>query len=363
MGAFLDKPKTEKTTQCGEGYGIKFGVSAMQGWRMEMEDAHVCTTEFKLKNWSFFGVFDGHAGSKVSLYCADNLLACILQCLEKNYGVKDDYSVTEIEHAMHDGFIQMDSQLLEHPTWKNGDDHSGTTAIVVMISPTHIIWANCGDSRGLFCRSNELNFATSDHKPVNVTEKTRIEKAGGTVMMQRVNGTLAVSRALGDFAYKRDGNLQPIEQLVSPEPDLTSIDRESDNDEFLVLACDGIYDVMSNNDVLTHVRHKLELTDDLEQICSDLIDTCLHKVSKYRVVHKYMCLFQVHVLISHTCYRLTSTCTYFTYLLVINMYTCLFYVLVTDQQVHVLISSTCAYFKYVLLINKYMYLFHVLVTD
>ena len=341
MGAFLDKPKTEKTTQCGEGYGIKFGVSAMQGWRMEMEDAHVCTTEFKLKNWSFFGVFDGHAGSKVSLYCADNLLACILQCLEKNYGVKDDYSVTEIEHAMHDGFIQMDSQLLEHPTWKNGDDHSGTTAIVVMISPTHIIWANCGDSRGLFCRSNELNFATSDHKPVNVTEKTRIEKAGGTVMMQRVNGTLAVSRALGDFAYKRDGNLQPIEQLVSPEPDLTSIDRESDNDEFLVLACDGIYDVMSNNDVLTHVRHKLELTDDLEQICSDLIDTCLHKVSKYRLVHKYMCLFQVHVLISHTCYRLTSTCTYFTYLLVINMYMCLFYVLVTDQQVHVLISRTC----------------------
>ena len=97
-------------------------------------------------------------------------------------------------------------------------------------------------------------------------------------MMQRVNGTLAVSRALGDFDYKRNTGIDAVEQLVSPEPDITVLDRHEENDEFILLACDGIYDVMSNEDVLGYVRHQLELTNDLETICSTLIDSCLHKV-------------------------------------------------------------------------------------
>ena len=172
----------------------------------------------------------------------------------------------------------MDRSLREQAPWSTGEDHSGTTAVCVMISPTHIYWANCGDSRGLLCRSNALEFSTTDHKPFNASEKDRIEKAGGTVMMQRVNGTLAVSRALGDFDYKRNNGIDAIEQLVSPEPDIEVIERHEQSDEFILLACDGIYDVMSNEDVLSYVRHQLELTDNLEQICSTLIDSCLHKV-------------------------------------------------------------------------------------
>ena len=274
MGAFLEKPKTEKITSKGEGCGVQYGVSAMQGWRMEMEDAHVCTTDFN-KDWCIFGVFDGHAGTKVSKKCSDKLV----DTLEKHFMPKEPCkcpeSDEEIERALVDAFLELDKDL--KVLYESENDHSGSTAIVVMISPKKVIWANCGDSRGILCRDGKVEFATEDHKPYNTNEKARIEKAGGTVMMQRVNGSLAVSRALGDFDYKRSPQLPPQEQLVSPEPEITIMDRKQD-DEFLVLACDGIYDVMSNEDVVKYVRKRLTLEDDLRTVCSSLIDTCLNKV-------------------------------------------------------------------------------------
>ena len=115
---------------------------------------------------------------------------------------------------------------------------------------------------------------------MNEIERSRIEKAGGTVMMQRVNGSLAVSRALGDFDYKCVEGKEQNEQLVSPEPEMHLMDR-SEKDQFLLLACDGVFDVMTNEEIVTYVLHHLELESDLSKICSDLIDTCLNKVSCY----------------------------------------------------------------------------------
>lgn len=68
MGAFLDKPKTDKFLEHGEGNGLRYGVASMQGWRIEMEDAHMAKTNLggALKDWSYFAVFDGHAGARVS---------------------------------------------------------------------------------------------------------------------------------------------------------------------------------------------------------------------------------------------------------------------------------------------------------
>ena len=282
MGAFLEKPKTEKTTAQGEGAGIKYGVSAMQGWRMEMEDAHICNTNFKLKDSGFFGVFDGHAGSKVSQYCSTHLLDCILESIDKESSDDSKEISTEtVKNGISKGFLQLDENLKQLPQWATGEDRSGTTAVVVTILPDKIIWANCGDSRGILCRNGKLEFATVDHKPYNAEEKNRIERAGGTVMMQRVNGSLAVSRALGDFDYKRASDLPATEQLVSPEPEITVQDRDLSNDEFLLLACDGVFDVMSNDEVTAYIRHHLKLTDDLSKICSDLIDTCLNKVTNF----------------------------------------------------------------------------------
>lgn len=292
MGAFLDKPKTEKLTSFGEGCGIRYGVSAMQGWRMEMEDAHKCAVGLSInKDYSFFGVFDGHAGPKVAQHCSEHLMETIERKYDNCKSNADE--VDRVKAAVHDGFIEQDEELRSKYPWNNGEDRSGTTAVVVMITPDKIIFGNCGDSRGILCRSGNLEFHTTDHKPYNEAERQRIERAGGTVMMQRVNGSLAVSRALGDFDYKRASELKLTEQLVSPEPDMNVIDRDSNEDQFLLLACDGIFDVMTNEEVIKFVLHKLELDNDLPSICSSLIDTCLNKVGLYSdtICWPSMCFF------------------------------------------------------------------------
>ena len=98
-------------------------------------------------------------------------------------------------------------------------------------------------------------------------------------MIQRVNGSLAVSRALGDFEYKNVDGKGPTEQLVSPEPEFYMKKRDKDKDEFLVLACDGVWDVMTNEDICSFVSARMRITDNLEQIANEVIDTCLHKVN------------------------------------------------------------------------------------
>lgn len=97
-------------------------------------------------------------------------------------------------------------------------------------------------------------------------------------MIQRVNGSLAVSRALGDFDYKCVHGKGPTEQLVSPEPEVYAIERSEGEDEFIILACDGIWDVMANEELCDFVRSRLEVTDDLERVSNEIVDTCLYKV-------------------------------------------------------------------------------------
>ncbi|EDV29167.1 uncharacterized protein TRIADDRAFT_52773 [Trichoplax adhaerens] len=308
MGAFLDKARVEKTTSSGFGNGLHYGLSAMQGWRVGMEDAHTAIVSLpQNREISFWGVFDGHAGSATSAYCAKNLLDNVLANVDHHSSSttadsqdnvsttsdtgssKNGLSVESLQRGLRTGFLKLDEVLYSLRTLQEQNnanyneseriDKSGTTAVVVVVTPTHIIFGNCGDSRGILCRSNEVNFATEDHKPFKPRERQRIERAGGSVVLQRVNGSLAVSRALGDFEYKCNSELSQLDQLVSPEPDVMSIARDP-KDEFIVLACDGIWDVMNNTDVANFVRSRLAITNDLEEICNEVLNTCLAKGSK-----------------------------------------------------------------------------------
>jgi len=284
MGAFLDKPKTDKHTETGSGNGLRFGLSSMQGWRVEMEDAHCAMIGLpgQLKDWSFFAVFDGHAGARVSAYCAEKLLEAIIG--NDAFCGSDAETVEEphdgIENGIKAGFLRLDEQLRGLPEVATGEDKSGSTAVCAMVSPNRVFFANCGDSRAAFSRGGEVLISTLDHKPGNPEEKKRIQDAGGSVMIQRVNGSLAVSRALGDFEYKNVPGRGPCEQLVSPEPEVFVQQREEATDEFLVLACDGIWDVMTNEELCDFVRDRMRLTDDLTEICNYVIDTCLSKVAE-----------------------------------------------------------------------------------
>lgn len=278
MGSFLDKPKADKDLSSGEGCGLRYAVAAMQGWRGNMEDAHSSVIGLPdLPDWSFFGVYDGHAGMQVSKHVSENLLTQILN----TEGLKDPSDSENVRKGIRQGFLDLDKAIAQFQGVLEGKDHSGTTVIVVIISPTHIYFANCGDSRALLCRGGSVEFATADHKPCNQEEKARIEKAGGNVLLSRVNGSLAVSRALGDFAFKHLRELDQTEQMVSPEPDVTILERKPEEDEFILLACDGVWDVVTNENAIEYIRDRLKETADLTSVLGNLLDYCLFKVRTF----------------------------------------------------------------------------------
>uniref|UniRef100_A0A1I7U737 PPM-type phosphatase domain-containing protein n=1 Tax=Caenorhabditis tropicalis TaxID=1561998 RepID=A0A1I7U737_9PELO len=297
MGAFLDKPKTDKTNVHGEGNGIRYGMSSMQGWRICMEDSHIAeaimSQSSPYKDWSFFAVFDGHAGHHIANRASSQLLEHLIsseeflemtKALEENNGVLTDSTLKLLESGIKKGFLSFD----EISKASNEISKSGCTAVCAIVTPTHIIIGNLGDSRAVVAGKNDI-FGTEDHKPYLEKERKRIEDAGGSVMIQRINGSLAVSRAFGDYEYKDDPRLPADQQLVSPEPDVYIRPRNIENDEFMVVACDGIYDVMTNEELAEFVRDRLVVHPDLREVCDDVLDECLVKGSRDNMTMVVVC--------------------------------------------------------------------------
>ncbi|XP_067317207.1 protein phosphatase 1A-like isoform X1 [Anolis sagrei] len=278
--AFLTAPRTEKLLEHGEVAGLSYGMGSMQGWRAQMEDAHTLRPQLPdpLANWAFFAVYDGHAGNTVAEFCAKHLLEHVLatEALPKQ-GEEEDPEM--VKDAIREAFLAIDRRmqgLSQDEAW----EHAGSTAVAVLISPKHFYFINLGDSRALLCRSAAVAFYTDDHKPSKPRERERIENAGGTVMLQRVNGSLAVSRALGDFDYKAVAWCSAVQQLVSPEPEVEHLDRCPDEDEFLVLACDGVWDTFDNTGLCAFVRSRLRVIGKPHDVCECVLDACLYKGSR-----------------------------------------------------------------------------------
>merc|ERR1719272_231405 len=184
----------------------------------------------------------------------------------------------QICEALKEAALEVDAELREMPAIRSGEDRSGTTAVFGVVTPTHIIIANIGDSRSVLATGAGTVPMSFDHKPTNATEQKRIEAAGGSVTLSRVNGDLAVSRALGDFSYKQCGHLGPCEQQVSPEAEFVVVERSS-KDEFLILACDGIWDVMTNEECTAYFREALgKMTP--KEACENLLHECLVRKSR-----------------------------------------------------------------------------------
>ncbi|UJR22104.1 hypothetical protein I4U23_025169 [Adineta vaga] len=298
MGQFLEKPKTEKHNTSGNNDDLRYGLGSMQGWRVDMEDAH--TTVLKLDDtrwsqWSYFGIFDGHAGFRTANKSAEKLHLRIvsslnslvqdnanLKCLSTISSSQLDFN--KLEMAIKDAYFKFDNEWREENRNANPDDKSGSTAISCLIDAERIYFLNVGDSRAILVSTEgRILLATKDHKPNDQAERQRIQEAGGTVLIQRVNGSLAVSRALGDFEYKNNCNRRPDQQLVSPEPEITYHTCSTKADEQIacaVLACDGIWDVLTNEELATYILGRMRVTDDLCEIANTVLDMCLYKGSK-----------------------------------------------------------------------------------
>ena len=218
----------------------KYGVAEMQGHRLHMEDAHrIELTE----NYKFFGLYDGHGGREVADFAAQNL------------HVKCDFAKgktdADITKALKKGFLQTHKDLDDAPI---NARLQGCTALVALIRKSQLFVANAGDSRAVLCSAGKAIPLSQDHKPDRSDEKKRIEDLGGWIEYNHrmrgyyVQSMLAVSRALGD---------KYLHPYVIPTPEIQHKTLESD-DEFLILGCDGVWDVLSNQQAVDFVRAELE---------------------------------------------------------------------------------------------------------
>ena len=294
MGSSLDKPIVEKHLDDDDGNGLEICVSAMQGWRVSMEDSHTIMAHIPDQpDCSYSAVYDGHGGDRIAMLAGRTMPDHLMEAAAwADYRALEDKTTDEaavlVGEAMKQAFLAFDKKhyAAYNKARASGTervDSSGCTAIACITTPTFIVVANVGDSRGILSRGQRTEAMSYDHKPQNPVETARIERSGGHVSMGRVNGDLAVARALGDYDYKDNDGLELVQQAVSPEADI-EWRRRNGTEEFVLLACDGVWDVMRNNEVGAFVRQNFKNYEEpMLSPCnamSDLIETCLNKGSR-----------------------------------------------------------------------------------
>ncbi|KAK9684274.1 hypothetical protein RND81_10G198300 [Saponaria officinalis] len=305
MGTYLSKPKTEKVSEDGENHRVRYGLSSMQGWRSSMEDAHAAIPDLD-SHTSFFAVYDGHGGKAVAKFCA--------RFLHKELLTDEAYKSGDLTSSVRRVFLRMDEMMRANKKWRellrddvekvdgfhddlyirtgevekeaNGaskqeeadsdseEPSSGCTACAILIRENKLIIANAGDSRCVMSKGGQALELSKDHKPELEVEQERILKAGGFIHGGRVNGCLNLARAIGDMEFKRNKVLPAEEQIVTANPDIRTVEL-SDDAEFIAIACDGIWDCMSSQQLVDFVREQLKSQSKLSAICEAVFDRCL----------------------------------------------------------------------------------------
>jgi protein phosphatase 1L len=219
---------------------VSFGYSTLRGKRASMEDFLQAKFSQHPTNGStvgFFGVFDGHGGPGAAAYVQENLW--------KTLQSHDKFDA-DIKQALVEAFVETDKAYLADEANSKKDD--GCTAVAAVLLEDRLIVANVGDSRAVLSRGGKAYPMSEDHKPNRADERQRIEEAGGVVVWAgtwRVGGVLAVSRAFGDRLLKK---------YVVAEPDVLEESLTGD-DTLLIMATDGLWDVVSNQDAISMVRN------------------------------------------------------------------------------------------------------------
>ena len=228
----------------------------------------------------YYGVFDGHGGAKVAAFSANNLHRYIVR--------RSEYKEGDVEEALRQGFMECDRAMRTEESLK--DEMAGCTAVVVMTKGKELWCANAGDSRCVAGVGGMAKALSNDHKPMDTKEKARIEAAGGFVEFNRVNGNLALSRAMGDFVFKMNDKLPQSDQIVTCFPDIVHEVVEDDWD-FILLACDGIWDVLSNQEVTDFVTERLGRAMEPEDICEELMNRWVEVVKVMMTIFLFLQMF------------------------------------------------------------------------
>ncbi|KJE97181.1 protein phosphatase 1F [Capsaspora owczarzaki ATCC 30864] len=238
---------------------------AAQGKRSTMEDRHVVIEDLNTlmgldthPMQAYFAVYDGHGGVDAAAYAKNHVHVQI---------VRDAAFAAKPEDAVKSGFERTDALFLERANRENWS--SGATCVGALVRGTDLYVGWLGDSQAVLARNGAGILLTKPHKPNDEAEKARIEESGGMVLFYggwRVNGTLAVARAIGD---------KQLKEHVIGTPDVVHEVLQPGRDEFLILACDGLWDVMDANGAVHFVSEYRARTGFGDGVAEALVEKAL----------------------------------------------------------------------------------------
>eukprot|EP00882_Tetradesmus_deserticola_P000651 GHRQ01000710.1.p1 GENE.GHRQ01000710.1~~GHRQ01000710.1.p1 ORF type:complete len:379 (+),score=140.48 GHRQ01000710.1:319-1455(+) len=278
-----------------------WGLASAQGRRPNMEDAHLVDLHIDDQGTALFGVFDGHAGKEVASYCAQHMRQALL--------ASPSYAAGKMEEGLAEAFLAVEQQMKQlsarHELYclregispeelrsnpdllSKADSYgqvdaqgsylgpkAGAAVSVAAVRGDRVSVAHVGDSRCVLGDNGHAVAMTRDHKASEPDESKRVVRAGLSVVRNRVttnNSSLAMTRSLGDTKYKQ-GNLPMHKQAVTPVPETSTVPvdmlggaaagtpavEQLGVADFLLLACDGLWDCMTNQQAVTYLSVALE---------------------------------------------------------------------------------------------------------
>lgn len=282
--------------------GMQFGVSSLQARRNTQEDRWVVLPSMPdaPAHWStgaFVGLYDGHGGEE----CANILQEQLHQWIFRN--VED--SLLDLER-LQSCFLELDLFVCDYLQHKG--DLSGSTATCLLLRPdsashkVQAIVSHVGDCRLVLGKRNgDCVDLTTDHRLTLAAERDRILQRGGRVVNNRVNGVMAITRAFGDLEFKgmldrkrasvstaaievqpnlfQSDDDEKTLALLTARPDVAQLTLDPLEDEFLLLACDGLWDVMTSEEALNTLRDRFGIHADLQLAAKEIAQEAIRRYS------------------------------------------------------------------------------------
>ncbi|KAL7711582.1 Protein phosphatase 2C-2 [Entamoeba marina] len=257
--------KEKKKLKCQSGGASEIGVRATNEDTFSLIDntKKLNVHQLKQTKCSYYAIFDGHNGLETSKNC----LELMHQTLFGDIDFESGYFESSLMNTYH---------LVD---WKlcNGkiNDDSGTTAVTAIIKDRYLIVGNVGDSECIVAQTKygmDYEVLTYKHTAKDADEKIRMKNNGGILFNGRVYGSLAVSRSLGDRSYKGKG-------VVIADP-FTKVYELTSKDTFIVLACDGVFEQLSYDNVIEFVAEMQKQGKTPQETANALITESIEKGSK-----------------------------------------------------------------------------------
>ncbi|XP_039020705.1 probable protein phosphatase 2C 13 isoform X2 [Hibiscus syriacus] len=273
---------------------IRSGSCVDIGPRRSMEDEHIRIDDLSshlgsifnpLMPSAFYAVFDGHGGADAAAYIKSNATRLFFKDFDfPQVADIDAVFLKALEDSHRKAFLLADLAMAAESSVSSS---CGTTVLTALVLGRHLLVANAGDCRAVLCRKGAAVEMSQDHRPSYLPERKRVEELGGYIDDGYLNGYLSVTRALGDWDMKFPlGSASPL----IAEPDVRQIVL-SEDDEFLIIGCDGIWDVMSSQFAVSLVRRALRRHDDPKECARELVNEATRLNSSDNLTAIIICFF------------------------------------------------------------------------